>query len=291
MPFTLSEWNHAEPSDVNTGAVMMAATLGAIQDWDGIFFFDYASNSKRWFADHYEGFFDFNSQPAKLATLAVASNIFLRGDLAPLASARNGTFTDRLDGRLAFSYRIGISPDATQKDEATAATNLLFETPTKSLVWNATDAAKGHLTINTPKTRGAWGLVANQQFALPGLKLKMGPVDRNYATLIATSQDNLPLEKSTSVLLLASSGAENSGMQWNADRTSVSDRWGTGPTTINPVAATINFESDQPEELKVYALDGTGQRTTPVEFKTTASGIEFEIGAKYKTLWYEISTR
>lgn len=291
MPFTLSEWNHAEPSDVNTGAVMMAAALGAIQDWDGVFFFDYASNSKRWFADHYEGFFDFNSQPAKLATLAVASNIFLRSDLAPLATTRNSTFTDRLDGRLAFSHRIGVGPNATPTDNLEIPTKLLYATPSKSLVWDATDPAKGHLTLNTPNTRGAWGLVAQQQFELPGLKLNIGAVDRNYATLIATSQDNLPLEKSKSILLLASSGAENTGMQWNADRTSVSNRWGIGPTTINPVAAIINFESASPDQLRVFALDGSGQRTSPVKLKTTSTGIEFEIGAKYRTLWYEISTK
>lgn len=43
MPFTLSEWNHAEPSDVNTGVVMMAAVVGSLQDWDGVYFFDYES--------------------------------------------------------------------------------------------------------------------------------------------------------------------------------------------------------------------------------------------------------
>lgn len=291
MPFTLSEWNHAEPSDVNTGAVMMAATLGAIQDWDGIFFFDYASSSKRWFSDHYEGFFDFNSQPAKLATLAVAANIFLRGDLKPLTSSKNGTFSDRLDGRLALTHRIGVDPNGTEKDEAAIPTQRLFSTPSKSVVWDATDPANAYLTIDTPNTRGAWGLVANRTFELPGLKLDVDSVERNYATLILTSQDRVPLEKSRSLLLLASSGAENTGMQWNADRTSVSNHWGTGPTRINPVSATVSFESNHHRELRVFALNGTGQRTLSVDFETTGNGITFEIGPRYKTLWYEITTQ
>jgi hypothetical protein len=289
MPFTLSEWNHAEPSDVNTGAVMMAATLGSIQDWDGIFFFDYASNSKRWFSDHYEGFFDFNSQPAKLATFAVASNIFLRGDLSALATTKSGTFTDRLDGRLTFSHKIGVSPSAQEKDTVEVPTELKYSTPSESLTWDATDESKANMTINTPLTQGAWGVIAGQTFELPNLKLKIGNVDRDYATLVATSQDALPLSQSKSILLLASSGAENTNMQWNADRTSVSNQWGTGPTTINPVTATIQFESDNKENLKVYSLDGTGKRTSTVPATQTPTGIEFKIGAKYSTLWYEIA--
>lgn len=290
MPFTLSEWNHPEPSDVNTGAVMMAAALGAIQDWDGVFFFDYASNSRRWFADHYEGFFDFNSQPAKLAAFATASNIFLRGDLPPLPTVKNGTFADRLDGRLAFTHRIGVEPSAKDKDKLAIPKNKFFETPNQSLIWDARVPRTAFLRIDTPNTRGVWGLVANQRFDLPGLTLDVGTVARNYATLLATSQDNKPLEQSKSVLLLASSGAENTNMKWNEKRTSVGDQWGTGPTLINPVTAIIGFASDHKDDLKVYSLDGTGKRQMEIKADPTDTGIEFEIGPDHRTLWYEITT-
>ncbi len=45
-PMTLSEWNYPEPSPYSAGCVPMAAMLGALQDWDAIFFFDYDSTSK-----------------------------------------------------------------------------------------------------------------------------------------------------------------------------------------------------------------------------------------------------
>lgn len=289
MPFTLSEWNHAEPSDVSTGAVMMAAALGATQDWDGIFFFNYGSDSRSWFREHFQGFFDFNGQPAKLATLSIASNIYLRGDLKPIESIKRGTLDDRLDGRLAFDHRIGVDPKAATKDDLPTPETLRFETPTKSLVWDATNTATGHLQIDTPNTQGAWGLVAEQSFELSSLQLVIGPVARNYATLIATSKDDLPLQNSKSIVLLASSGAENTGMQWNEDRTSVGDQWGSGPTLINPVPATVRLVSSQKAALKVFALDGSGQRTVPVPTTITDDGIEFEISGKYGTLWYEIS--
>jgi hypothetical protein len=45
-PMTLSEWNYAEPSPYSLGCVPMAAVLLSLQDWDGVFFFDYDAFSR-----------------------------------------------------------------------------------------------------------------------------------------------------------------------------------------------------------------------------------------------------
>ena len=41
--------------------------------------------------------------------------------------------------------------------------------------------------------------------------------------------------------------AANKGMQWNDERTSVSDRWGTTPAMVEIVPATITLERE-PED-------------------------------------------
>lgn len=289
MPFTLSEWNHSEPSDVNSGAVMMAAVLAGLQDWDGIMFFDYEAGNPDWFGEKFEGFFEFNGQPVKLATLAVAGNIYLRGDLPSLTDRKRGTFTDRVDGRAAFDHLIGVDPKANSKDTVTVSETNSYATPNKSVTWNAKDPDKAHLVLNTKKTQGAWGLIANQEFELPSMKLDVGDVARNYATIVLTSMDDKPIEKSKRMILLASSGAENTDMQWNEERTSVSDQWGTGPTLINPVSATVSFAANSfSGEPKVFALDGKGNQTGEVSVKKTNDGYEFEIGGEYSTIWYNI---
>jgi hypothetical protein len=295
MPFTLSEWNHAEPGDVNSGAVMMAAVMASIQDWDAVYFFDYSQTSKRWFADHFEGFFDINSQPVKLATVAVGANIFLRGDLPALKTKRHGTFGDRLDGRLAFSHLVGVEPSATAKNmtrlpDTLKADAIRLETPDKALIWDSTKPEKAYLTLKTPRSQGAWGLIAGQSFALPNVELEVGSILRNYGTLVATTLDDAAsLADSKSILLLASSGAENTNMQWNADRTSVSDKWGTGPTRINPVPAKVRISNRSVRS--VFALDGTGKRMKEVPVKQTADGIEFSIDGQFGTLWYLVTTK
>ena len=287
MPFTLSEWNHPEPGDANTGAIMMAATVGALQDWDGVFFFDYDSGTDRWFKDHFEGFFGFNSQPVKLAAFSVAANIFLRGDLPALSKKLNGTFQDRCDGRLSLEYQLGVDVNATVAQTATAPEALLFKSPDESLVWDATDTPKSYLQLNTPKSQGVWGLVANEHFKVGVIDTKFGPIDHNYGTLVLTALDDQPIATSGRLLLLASSGAENTNMQWNADRTSVSDQWGTGPTRVNLVSAKIKLALGS--KFSVHALDGTGKRTSQVEAKMENGKLVFEIGSPHNTIWYELT--
>ncbi len=286
MPFTLSEWNHAEPGDVNTGAVMMAAVVGALQDWDGVFFFDYEAVSGQWFKDHFKGFFEFNSQPAKLAVFSVASNIFLRGDLQALPKKLNGTFGDRGDGRLSFEYQLGIDVNAEEAQTAAANDQPLFRSPDEQLIWDARDTSKSFLQLNTPKSQGVWGLVANQKFNVGLIEVDFGSTEPNYGTLVLTAIDDQPITDSNRLLLLASSGAENTDMKWNADRTSVGDQWGTGPTRVNLVPAKLKISLGS--SFEVHALDGSGKRISQVEAEFRDGKLIFETGSPHPTIWFEL---
>lgn len=286
MPFTLSEWNQGEPSDTGSGGVMMGAIIGAIQDWDGIMFFNYAERGGRWSDGHYEGWFDFKGHPVKQATLAVAGNIFLRGDLASLKERKNGTFAERLDGRAAFDHLVGIDTKASTADKVTLPKSDRYATADGSLVWDATNAKKAFIQLKTAKTVGVWGLIDGGVYDLESMKVNVKKTAHRYATIVMTSQDDLPLQNSKSVLLLASSGAENTGMNWNEDRTSVGSDWGRGPTLINPVQVEIQLPAGR--KPKVYALDGTGKRLQEVPVQQASDGNMLMLNGLYKTLWYEL---
>ena len=130
-------------------------------------------------------------------------------------------------------------------------------------------------------------MVANEHFKVGVIDTKFGPIDHNYGTLVLTALDDQPIATSGRLLLLASSGAENTNMQWNADRTSVSDQWGTGPTRVNLVSAKIKLELGS--KFSVHALDGTGKRTSQVEAKMENGKLVFEIGSPHNTIWYELT--
>lgn len=285
-PFTMSEWNIPDPNDYAAGAVPFAALVAALQDWDGIFFFQYQSGGEAgWYADRVQRFFSFNGQPVKLALLAAFSAMYRRGDLAPLREVAAGTLDRMLPATAGFTHRIGIDPQAARAAELQAADAKRLASPDGSAAWDASDPARAHVVLNTPATRAAWGLVGGQRFSLGGLGLQVGAVERDYAVVMATSLDGAPLERTRRALVVAVGSAENPGMAWNAARTSVGSAWGAGPAQVNGVPVRLTLPRGG---AKVFALDGRGQRTREVPPADGAAGT-FQLGPEYRTLWYEIA--
>jgi hypothetical protein len=284
-PFTISEWNIPSPNDYAAGTAPFAALVAALQDWDGVFFFDYQSRADDWNTDRMRGFFCFNGQPAKLALLAACANLYRRGDLQPLPQVAAGTLHDLLPSTLGLSRRIGIDPKAKQPATLAAPSNRRLESPDGRVVWDATDRSQAHVLINTPNSRAVWGLIAGQKFDLGGIQLTLGPSEHNYAALVLTSLDGKPIEKAGHILLAAVGYAENQGMVWNEARTSVGNKWGKGPTLVNGIPANVTL----PFRVKsVYALDGRGQPQATVPVQSKGPNSRFTIGPKHRTLWYEI---
>lgn len=284
-PFTLSEWNIPDPNDYAASAVPFAAMVAALQDWDGVFFFDYHSRATEWEAERMQGYFSFNGQPVKLALLSACANLYRRGDLQPLPAVAAGTLRQMAPAALALSQRIGIDPAADSPALANAPAGQLLASPDGRVVWDARDRNLAHVQINTPNSRAVWGLIAGQTFDLGGVQLTLGPADRNYAALVLTSLDGKPLEKARRMLLTAVGSAENQGMVWNDARTSVGNRWGSGPARVNgiPVEVSLPFRVKQ-----VRVLDSRGQPQTAVPVRVDGRISRFAIGPEHRTLWYEI---
>lgn len=284
-PFTMSEWNIPDPNDYAASVVPFAAMIAALQDWDGVFFFQYAGGDGGWTPDGIQRFFSFNGQPVKLALLTACANLYRRGDLAPLSTVSAGTFTERPAASLALTARIGIDPAGHASASPPTSSDKLLASPDGRARWDARDPARAHVLVNSPQTRAVWGLIGNQQFDLGGISATIGAVERNYAVLVLTSSDGLPLERSRRALLVAVGSAENIGYEWNASRTSVGKHWGHGPAQVNAVPVTITFPR---LGARVYALDGTGQRLGELTHEASDTGSTFRLGSSAQTLWYEI---
>ena len=285
-PFTLSEWNIPDPSDFGASVVPFAAMAACLQDWDGIFFFQYHSSEKDWFGDRIRSYFSFNGQPVKLALFTACANLYRRGDLEPLPEAAAGTLADQLPATLALSRRIGIDPKAAKPSPAKAPKGRRLASPDGRVVWDATDPAKAHVAINTPATRAVWGLVAGQDFQLGSLKVSVGETFRDYAAIVLTSLDGQPLERSKRMLLTAVGSAQNRNMVWNETRTTVGRNWGTGPTQVNGIPATLSLRA---RIQTIRALDARGlPRKAPLALEREGNVATWTIGPEHRTLWYEI---
>ena len=285
-PYTMSEWNIPDPNDYAASVVPFAAMVAALQDWDGIYFFQYHGGGEGgWNTDKMLRFFSFNGQPAKLALFTACANIYMRGDLAPLTEIAAGTFDQPVSSTLGITHLIGMDPKANSPSRASEPPGKRLATPDLRVVWDATNAERAHVVVNTPATRAVWGLVGGQQFDLGGVALTVGAVERNYAAIVLTTMDGKPVEATRSALLTAVGSATNRGMKWNESRTSVGKDWGTGPTEVNGIAAEITLPRGG---AKLFALDGRGQRMTEVAAEDGATASRFKLGAAHRTLWYEL---
>lgn len=286
-PYTMSEWNIPDPNDYAASVVPFAAMVAALQDWDGIYFFQYHDGGDgSWNTDKMQRFFSFNGQPVKLALFTACANLYLRGDLAPLSQVAAGTLDTKVPATLGLSYRIGIDPKSKRASDLTAPAGQRLATPDQRVVWDASDGDRAHVAVNTPATRAVWGLVGGQSFDLGGFRLAVGAVERDYAAIVLTTIDGKPLETTGRALLTAVGSAANRGMKWNESRTSVGNDWGTGPSEVNGITAEITLPHGG---AKVFALDGRGQRLGEVPAEDGAKASRFKLGPAYRTLWYELA--
>ena len=305
MPMTLSEWNYPEPSFYSGGCVPMAAVLAGLQDWDGVFFFDYdafsrnGGESSNFFREQTVNYFSFNGAPVKLALFSQFANVFLRNDLEPLQDKIDASFDAPADGRLALTHRIGMSLDG-NSDKRAAPDFSPSIAAGDQLRWTA-EHDLGWLELNTPRTIGTWGTIANRQVNSDmGWTISVGDIEPNYGFVILSSNDATTISTATSLLLTVVSHSQNQNMGWNADQTSVGREWGAGPTLVTSFEAEITFPVDSVKQAKVYALDGIGKRITEVPAELSggselsgspafSSGtLRFVASPKYETLWYEI---
>ena len=284
-PFTLSEWNIPAPHDMAASTVPFAALMAARQDWDGVFFFTYSNSGEEWNRDTLGGYFGFIGHPVKLATLGLFRHLFVRGDLPPLANVVAGTVSQRPPAALSLQARLGIITSSAPSAAASNPVPARLASPDKMVVWDAADSSRAHVIVNTHATRAVWGMVGRRTFELGGWKLSVGSVDRDYALVGLTSLDGRPLESASRMLLVAVGRAENQGMQWNAERTSVGNQWGRGPTIVNGVP--IHCELEGRIEA-VYVLDPKGDRRDRVPVTQAEGRSLWSVGPECRTIWYEL---
>jgi hypothetical protein len=108
----------------------------------------------------------------------------------------------------------------------------------------------------------------------------------NWATITLTSLDGKSLEESSKILLAAAGRVENTDMQWNDQKTSVSNKWGNSPTRAEGIPANISLSNLK--NIKIYSLDPAGNILEEISVKKRGKEQSFNIGAQYKTLWYII---
>jgi hypothetical protein len=159
---------------------------------------------------------------------------------------------------------------------------------TGELTWRTGDAG-GLVTVDTARTKAVVGRLRGRTVELDGLKVSVPADGPPFAAITVTAMDDKPLVRSDNILITAVGRVENTGMVWNEDHTSVSDRWGTAPTVAEGIAAELEFSTSR-TVFTFAALDGRGQVTEPHVLRSRDDAVTVRIGPEHKTLWYTLGS-
>ncbi len=301
-PFTVSEYNHPSPSDYSAECVPMLAAFAAQQDWDGIFLFDYHSGGD-WERDYISGYFQCDSNPSKIVFLPFAAAAFRRADVSrseataslnipvssiPAMLTQYGAGVTGIWGEAglkpeeAVGLRTGVHFAKTGKSPTLQRSS---SATTPSVQWKSSPDRSVFL-VDSPSSRGVVGFAGTEPVVLGGMTLTMNGSNK-FAVVTVTALDGKPLETSGHFLVCAAGRVENTGMEWNEERTSVGRNWGTGPVLAEGVGATLVLRCGG-AGAEAWALDGGGGRATPVLCAVIDGKLTLEIISIHRTLWYEV---
>ena len=297
-PYSVSEYNHPAPNDYRAETLPELAAFAAFQDWDMIYLFDYGDYGAGVQNDKINGYFGISSDPAKTAFLPAAAMIFRAGELAPAddpsvlllpaRTAQDGSMGAawKAQGPLLFSQRLAVKTTAlTRPGKPMALTSERGRMASSSISSVKTASGSQYLAVS-PNAQSIVGYIGGQIVTLGRNTLAFPAFGNNFAAATLTAMDQKPLTRSRKMLLTLAGKVENQDMGWNADRTSVGNKWGHGPTVAEGIPATVTLKTNAARH--VWALDGMGKRVGDVPVTYANGTLTFTVGPQFKTLWYEV---
>ena len=296
----------------------MLAAYAAFQDWDGFYLFDYNGDKEGYNSSKIKGFFDIDTNPAKMAFLPAAATMFLRNDLAianeelrmrfpkektaalltkygrtitPMWEAQGVTWKDALTHRLSIGITTGdtkpIAPKPPPTDPPAPTDIINPHNGNASIQWQVANVEKPVFLADSPSSKVMVGILGGRNTTVGGLALQLTETERNFAAVSLVAIDGQTTNLSRSMLLTIAGSIQNKGTIWNAARTSVTNNWGTGPTIAEPLKGTILIQTGLKKAI-VYALDGTGKQRSKVTSKLENGFLNITIAPIDGTIWYEI---
>lgn len=306
-PFTVTEANQPFPNEYACEAIPILAAYAALQDWDGVFWYTLGHIDVVKMEHNVNGHFDFSKDPVKMSQIAAAALLFRRGDVRPaqrtvdrsytreqvieslrLPAAEDPYFTPGFPLALPLQHAVRVTSfdgPATGKFEPVTASPIVSDTG--ELVWRGGAKGTGLVTIDTPRSQALIGWLGRTG---AGAKTQNLSVDARtpFCALTLSALDDKPIASARRLLLTATARTANTGMEWNAKRTSV-DTWGGAPTRIEVVTGTVLLTGlEGAPQVTAQPLDG-GSRPLgkAVPLTRTAAGWTLDLGNP-TTTWYGI---
>ena len=315
IPYTVSEYQHAYPNVHAAEAPVLIGAYAALQNWDGIYFFNYGNTRDDWDRGFFNTYFDISVHPAAMANMILGAALFRRQDVRPANTAYTYSspserfFSEMLgnsdgfwisavdefdfDASNALVHRLGIDRENVNGESGLFPPDIdgsVIPSDTGELVWDDSAEGKGIVRIDTAMTKALVGFVDGRAFDLGGIIVSPRSNRLDWLTfgLVAMEGKGILAADGSRCLLVATGECGNAGMQWNAERTTLAaNDWGHSPSLVEVIPATVDLPV-RPERVRAWALDPTGARSGELTVEPHGEGTRITIGLPWQTLWYEL---
>jgi len=321
-PFTITEYNYSGPGRFRGVGGIVTGTMGALQDWSGIWRFTYSHDRANMLnpAGYAINYFDMAGDPLSLAAERATLCLFLRGDLAPLAHTYamvlpkdkvlqmgDALPMNRTEWSwLAWYTRLGTLVTDAPPTGATWSGRYpeIYQTPSAAITKQIADSVSGALppagdgsvaldretgtfVLKTPRTCGGF---AESGFIAAGDLI--ADVGTTAATVWVSSLDGKSIRDSGHLLLTHLTDVQNTGIRYAQRSLKTLLAWGGLPHLVRNGKADVRLAVKSAEAYKVYALSTggrrLGERPTRVVKGRLAFNAAVDASPETATLLYEI---
>ena len=295
-PYTVSEANHPFPAEYACEGVPILAAYAALQDWDGIFWYTLAHQDAFTMDNAGLAYFDFAKDPVKMSQLAAGALLFGRGDVQTARHALTRSYSHesvleslRLTWKdqpyftpgfpltlpLVHGVRVGSFDGPLINVFEPVATNDIAS-DTGELLWRSSGKGTGLVVVDTPRSQALIGHLAAQQGHTKNLRVEL---QTPFSAITLGALDGLPIAASDRLLLTVGSRTANTGMAWNAKRTTL-EKWGNPPVRLEPVNGRVIIRGlENASAVTARPLDGDGAVfAQPINLTRTPEGWVLELG-------------
>ncbi|HTV16217.1 MAG TPA: hypothetical protein VME68_15960 [Acidobacteriaceae bacterium] len=308
-PYTVSEVNEPFPNEHGAEQIPLLAAYGDLEDWDAILLYTFEPKKDPAWKPYIGDPFDLSLDPIKMPELAAGALSFLRGDISPARTTVLRSYSEQqvfdsyrlweqdrpyftagfpLWSPLVDGSRIESLQDGPTQKFSLGQQPAPIVSDTGQLSWAESNAGRGQVVVDTPRTQEIIGFAAARSKPPENLS---ADVANPFSAILLASLDAQPIPQSAHLLLVAGARAVNTGMAWNSAHTALT-QWGTSPTLIEPVTGRIVLRGIDPARaVVVQPLDGAGQPLSQPLAATQVDGAwQITVGLP-ATTWYSVTVR
>jgi len=325
LPYTISEFNQPFPNTYGAENDPTTAAFAAFQDWDALMHFAY-EHGRSWDTGVPSGF-NLNVDHAKLPGVGQSAWLFRSGVIEaargaleiPMPEARrmqatrerrNSAVSTFLSERYGYNPTIALRCRVSLQPAADGPIEPADCPPAEHLSY---DAAKRRFLIHAPQAAGVFGFIGSDTVEAGPVQLRLDPSSRGFVSTLLTSLDGQPLAQSARMLLshpgycLRTYPNSNpprpqqlvkypGSTDWftlepepGSNRPSASRSSGSLPVWMERVQVALSLKTGA-RALKVYPLNGRGERQAPLEAVKIEGGFQIQLQGEGQFLspWYEL---